>query len=153
MVDRVEIRAAFCDFAVIARLLAGYGSDTKLASAAIGRIERALQAGFRSRDAKVSVWANESDYKSLIRLYVVSDYFKGMPEKKRLDTVYAVLESGGARELVKKISLCIGITWREYDKDFGGGVWIKNIEPSRPNGREAKGRRKASGLAKTSSRN
>ena len=99
-----------------------------MASAAIERIEKVLTEGFRTRGAKVIVWANESDYKDFIRMYVISDYFRGMSDKERLDTIYSVLESSGAKEYIKKISLCIAMTAREYDKEFGEGVWLGRLD-------------------------
>lgn len=74
------------------------------------------------------MWVNESDYKGFIRMYVVSDYFRGMSDKERLDSIYSILESSGAEEYVKKISLCIAMTAREYKKEFGNGVWLGRLD-------------------------
>ena len=57
-------------------------------------------------------------------MYVVSDYFKGMSEKERLGEVFSILESHGAKSLIRKISLCIAMTQREYNQEFGEGVWL-----------------------------
>jgi stress-induced morphogen len=95
-----------------------------LASTTIERVTEALTKGFRAKGAKVEVWANKSDYKDFIRMYVVSDYFKGMSDKERADAVYSALESSAAKESIKKISLCIGMTKREKDEEFGEGAWL-----------------------------
>jgi hypothetical protein len=35
-----------------------------------------------------------------------------------------MLESHGAKAVIRKISLCIAMTEREYDAEFGEGVWL-----------------------------
>jgi len=99
-----------------------------LAATTIERVKEALTKGFRARGAEVEVWANKSDYKGFIRMYVVSDYFKGISDKERADTIYSVLEESAAKDSIKKISLCIGMTKREYDEEFGQGVWLGPTE-------------------------
>jgi len=86
-----------------------------------------LEAGFAKRGEKVVVWADKSDYKDFIRMYVVSDYFRGMSEKERLGEIYSMLESYGAKTAIRKISLCIAMTEGEYDAEFGEGVWLANL--------------------------
>jgi hypothetical protein len=95
-----------------------------LAADAIKALIAALEAGFAEKGEKVVVWADKSDYKDFIRMYVVSDYFKDISEKARLGEIYSVLESFGAKSLIGKISLCIAMTKREYDQEFGGDVWL-----------------------------
>lgn len=95
-----------------------------MAADAIKTVEKALSKAFAAKGAKVVVWADKSDYKDFIRMYVVSDYFRGMGEKDRLGEIYSALESYGAREAIRKISLCIAMTDREYEKEFGEGVWL-----------------------------
>jgi hypothetical protein len=95
-----------------------------LAADAIKTLIAALEAGFAEKGEKVVVWADKSDYKDFIRMYVVSDYFKDMSEKARLGEIYSALESFGAKSLIGKISLCIAMTKREYDQEFGGDVWL-----------------------------
>ncbi|MGB8888245.1 MAG: hypothetical protein WCC87_16060 [Candidatus Korobacteraceae bacterium] len=95
-----------------------------MATDAIENVSRALESGISEKGHRVVVWADKSDYKDFIRMYVVSDYFKGMSEKERLDEIYSILESRGAKSLIKKISLCIAMTKREYEVEFGEGVWL-----------------------------
>jgi len=121
-----------------------------LAATKIGRVKEALTRGFRAKGAEVEVWANKSDYKDFIRMYVVSDYFKGISDKERADTIYSVLEASAARDSVKKISLCIGMTRREYERDFGAGTWIRMPGETR---RAIKSRPRTQRLAKVGSRN
>ncbi len=95
-----------------------------MATDAIKRVNNALEAGLAEKGEKVVVWADKSDYKDFFRMYVVSDYFKGMSEKERLGEIYSILESRGAKSLIRKISLCIAMTKREYNQEFGEGVWL-----------------------------
>lgn len=90
-------------------------------------MSRALEKGFAEKGEKVAVWAYKSDYKDFIRMYVVSDYFKNMSDKERLGEIYSLLDSHGAKALVGKISLCIAMTRREYDREFGGDVWLGSL--------------------------
>lgn len=87
-------------------------------------MKNALNAAFAETDNDVAVWADKSDYKDFIRMYVVSDYFKRLPEKERLARIYSMLESHGAKSLIRKISLCIAMTESEYERDFGAGLWL-----------------------------
>jgi len=98
-----------------------------LATNSIETVERALRAGFAKRGEKVVVWANKSDYRDFIRMYVVSDYFRDMSEKERLGEIYSILKSYGAKALIRKISLCIAMTKGEYDTEFGEGVWLGDL--------------------------
>ncbi len=95
-----------------------------MATDAIKSIEKALEKAFDAKDAKVVVWVDKSDYKDFVRMYVVSDYFRGMSEKERLSEIYSMLEEYGAKEIIGKISLCIAMTNREYEEEFGEGVWL-----------------------------
>ncbi len=98
----------------------------------ITSVKRALRKGFAKRGEDVVVWANMSDYKDFIRMYVVSDYFRNMPEKERLGEIFSILESNGARAMVRKISLCIAMTKEEYDAEFGGDTWLDDLGESHP---------------------
>ena len=95
-----------------------------MATDAIKTVTSALETAFAEKGKDVEVWADKSDYKDFIRMYVVSDYFRGMPQKERLAEIYSMLESHGAKNLIRKISLCIGMTKREYKLEFGDGVWL-----------------------------
>jgi hypothetical protein len=95
-----------------------------LATSSIATVSRALKEGFKEKGQKVFVWADKSDYKDFIRMYVVSDYFRGMTEKERLGEIYSVLNGHGAKDLIGKISLCIAMTKGEYDSEFGEDVWL-----------------------------
>lgn len=90
-----------------------------IATNSVKAIKRALEKGFAARGKKVGVWADKSDYKDFIRMYVVSDYFREMSEKERLGEIYSMLESYGAKGLIRKISLCIAMTRSEFEKEFG----------------------------------
>ena len=92
-----------------------------MANDAITTIETALRKGFAAKEAEVYAVAQKSDYKDFIRLYVVSDYFRGMAEKERLDAIYSMLQSFGAGSLIERISLCIGMTTKEHLEQFEGG--------------------------------
>ena len=85
-------------------------------------VERALESGFRSKGAKVWVLAEKSDYKDFIRMYVISDFFRRKREKDRLGEIFSILEQNGAKDAIAKISLCVPMTKREYDKEFGRGL-------------------------------
>ncbi len=98
------------------------------ATNSINIVKRALERGFAEKSEEVVVWADKSDYKDFIRMYVVSDYFKSKSEKERLSAIYSMLESYGANDLIGKISLCIAMTKREYDKEFGEDVWLGVID-------------------------
>ena len=95
-----------------------------MATKSITAVNRALETGFAKKGEKVVVWADKSDYKDFIRMYVVSDFFRDMSDKERLGEIYSMLESYGAKDLIGKISLCIAMTKREYDEEFGGDAWL-----------------------------
>lgn len=121
-----------------------------MAADSIKAVERALKNGFTEKGEEVVVRAYKSDYKDFIRMYVISDYFKGKSEKERLGAVHSTLESHGAKGLFSRISLCIAMTKREYDKEFGGDIWlgvIDNVD------RGAKPRPRSHRLAKAHGRN
>ena len=98
-----------------------------MAGNSITTVSRALETGFAKRGEKVVVWADKSDYKDFIRMYVVSDFFRDMSDKERLGEIYSMLESCGARDVIRKISLCIAMTKREYDEEFGGDAWLGDL--------------------------
>jgi len=93
-----------------------------LAKNGIKLVEQALETGFRSRSAKVWILAEKSDYKDFIRMYVVSDFFRRKRMKDRLGEIFSMLEDNGAKDVMAKISLCVPLTKREYDKEFGLGL-------------------------------
>jgi len=93
-----------------------------MARNAIKLVERALENGFRSKGVKVRVFAEKSDYKDFIRLYVVSDFFRRKREKDRIGEILSVLEENGAKEELPKLSLCVGMTISEYEKEYRVGV-------------------------------
>jgi len=92
-----------------------------LAKNGIKLVEQALETGFRSRSARAWVLAEKSDYKDFIRIYVVSDFFRRKRMKDRLGEVFSMLEDNGAKDIMVKISLCVPLTKRESDKEFGLG--------------------------------
>lgn len=120
-----------------------------MAAGAIATVTKALEKGFSEKGAKVYVAAEKSDYKDFIRMYVVSDYFRGMGEKDRLGEIFSILESFGAKSVIAKVSLCIAMTKREYEREFGAGTWIGMVGETY---REMKGRPKVRRLAKIGSR-
>ena len=109
------------------KFLTGYEGSAKLATNSIKTVERALRKGLAERGESVVVWANKSDYRDFIRIYVVSDYFRNMSEKERLGEVFSILESFGAKAMIRKISLCIAMTKEEYDAEFGEDVWLGDL--------------------------
>ena len=98
-----------------------------MAADAIKTVTSALQKGLAERGEKAVVWADKSGYKDFIRMYVVSEFFDGMHEKERLGEIYSILEAHGAKDLIGKMSLCIAMTKREYEEEFGGDVWLGDI--------------------------
>ena len=93
-----------------------------MAKDAIKIVEGALEIGFRSKGARVWILAEKSDYKDFIRMFVISDFFRRKREKDRLGEIFSMLEQNGAKEAIAKISLCVAMTKREYDKEFSRGV-------------------------------
>ena len=93
-----------------------------MAKNGIKLVEKALESGFRSRGAKVWILAEKSDYKDFIRMYVVSDFFRRKRSKDRLGEIFSMLEQNGAKDLLANISLCVPMTKREYDKEYGLGL-------------------------------
>ena len=88
-------------------------------------IEKALEKGFSSKGAKLFYFrAEKSDYKNFIRMFVISDFFRRKSEKERLGEVLSMLEEYGAKNLMKRISLCVVMTKREYEREFGRGVFL-----------------------------
>jgi hypothetical protein len=91
---------------------------------AIKIVKEALEKGFASKRVKVFSFAEKSDYKNFIRLFVISDFFRRKTEKERLGAVLSMLEDNGARTVIAKISLCVVMTKREYEREFGRGVFL-----------------------------
>jgi hypothetical protein len=87
-------------------------------------VKEALEKGFTSKGAKVFSFAEKSDYKNFIRLFVISDFFRRKSEKERLGEVLSMLEENGAKSLITRISLCVVMTKREYEREFGRGVFL-----------------------------
>jgi hypothetical protein len=87
-------------------------------------VKKALEKGFASKGAKVFSFAEKSDYKNFIRLFVISDFFRRKSEKERLGEVLSMLEKNGAKSVMTRISLCVVMTKREYEKEFGRGVFL-----------------------------
>jgi hypothetical protein len=95
-----------------------------MARDAIKIVKEALEKGFASNRAKVFSFAEKSDYKNFIRLFVISDFFRRKSEKERLGEVLSVLEENGAKSVMTRISLCVVMTKREYEREFGRGVFL-----------------------------
>jgi hypothetical protein len=87
-------------------------------------VKEALAKGFASKRANAFSFAEKSDYKNFIRLFVISDSFRGKSEKERLGEVLSMLEENGARNVMTRISLCVVMTKREYEREFGRGVFL-----------------------------
>jgi len=95
-----------------------------MAADGIKIVKEALEKGFASKRAKMFSFAEKSGYKNFIRLFVISDFFRGKNEKERLGEVLSMLEENGARGMVTKLSLCVVMTAREYEREFGRGVFL-----------------------------
>jgi hypothetical protein len=95
-----------------------------MARDAIKIIKEALEKGFAFKRAKVFSFAEKSDYKNFIRLFVISDFFRRKSEKERLGEVLSMLEENGAKSVRARISLCVVMTKREYEREFGRGVFL-----------------------------
>jgi len=87
-------------------------------------VKKALEKGFFSKGARVFLFTEKSDYKDFIRMFVVSDFFRGKNNKERLGEVFDVMEEFGAKDMIAKVSLCVAMTKREYEKEFGRGVFL-----------------------------
>ncbi len=90
----------------------------------IKRVEKALKKGFAAKGVAVRLFTEKSDYKDFIRMYVISNFFRGKSNKERLGEVFAILEEFGAKDAIAKISLCVAMTEREYEREFGQGVFL-----------------------------
>ena len=77
-----------------------------MASDGIKIVKEALEKGFASKRAKFFSFAEKSDYKNFIRLFVISDFFRRKSEKERLGEVLSMLENNGAKNVRERISLC-----------------------------------------------
>jgi len=93
----------------------------------IKTVEKALKKGFASRGAKVFFFTERSDYKDFIRMFVISDFFRRKSNKERLGEVFEILEENGAEDEIAKISLCVAMTNREYDREFGKDTWLGRL--------------------------
>ena len=98
-----------------------------MAKDGIKAVEKALEKGFASKGAKVFFFTERSDYKNFIRIFVISDFFRGKTNKERLGEVFSMLEENGARDAIAKISLCVAMTNREYDREFGKYAWLGRV--------------------------
>jgi hypothetical protein len=87
-------------------------------------VKEALEKGFASKRAKFFSFTEKSDYKNFIRLFVISDFFRRKSEKERLGEVLSMLEENGARSVMTRLSLCVVMTTREYEREFGRGVFL-----------------------------
>jgi len=87
-------------------------------------VERALKKGFAANGAEVRFFAEKSDYKDFIRMYVISDFFRAKNNKERLGEIFDVLAQFGAKEMIAKVSLCVAMTEGEYEKEFGRDVFL-----------------------------
>jgi hypothetical protein len=90
-------------------------------------VEKALEKGFASKGAKVTFFTEKSDYKDFIRMFVISDFFRRKSDKERLGDIFSMLEENGAKDEIAKISLCIAMTNREYDREFGKYTWLGRL--------------------------
>jgi hypothetical protein len=108
-------------------------------------VKEALEKGFASKRAKFFSFAEKSDYKNFIRLFVISDFFRGKSEKERLGEVLSILENNGAKSVRERISLCVVMTKREYEREFGRGTWL--VSDFRKTARAMKSRPKLHRLA------
>jgi len=93
----------------------------------IKTVEKALKKGFAARGAKVFFFTEKSDYKDFIRMFVISDFFRRKSNKERLGKVFEILEENGAKDAIAKISLCVAMTKREYDREFGRHTWLGRL--------------------------
>lgn len=93
----------------------------------IKTVEKALEKGFASKSAGVYFVTEKSDYKDFIRMFVVSDFFRNKTVKERLGEVFSILEENGAKSAISKISLCVAMTRREYDREFGKYTWLGRV--------------------------
>jgi hypothetical protein len=90
-------------------------------------VEKALEKGFASKGAKATVFTEKSDYKDFIRMFVISDSFRGKSSKERLAEIFEMLEENGAKSAITKISLCVTMTDREYEREFGKYTWLGRL--------------------------
>lgn len=90
-------------------------------------VEKALERGFASKGAKAFFFTEESDYKGFIRMFVISDFFRSKTDKERLGEIFSMLEEKGAKDAIAKISLCVAMTNREYDREFGKDTWLGRL--------------------------
>ena len=94
-----------------------------VAGRGIKAVEAALKKGFNAKRAKVWSVTEKSDYKDFIRMFVISNSFRGKGNKERLGEIFSTLEEFGAKNEIAKISLCVAMTEREYEREFGRGTF------------------------------
>lgn len=99
-----------------------------MAKDAIKVVEKALEKGFASKGARVFFFTEKSDYKDFIRMFVISDFFRNKTDKERLGEIFSMLEENGAGDTITKISLCVAMTNREYNREFGEGTWLFRLD-------------------------
>jgi hypothetical protein len=95
-----------------------------MAKDTVKKVEKALKKGFAAKGDVFFSFTEKSDYKDFVRMYVISDLFRGKNEKERLGEIFEMLETNGAAETISKISLCIAMTNREYEREFGKDVFL-----------------------------
>ena len=88
-------------------------------------VEKALEKGFASKGD--FFFTEKSDYKDFIRMFVISDSFRRKTNKERLGEIFSVLEENGAKDAIAKISLCLAMTNREYEREFGKDTWLGRL--------------------------
>jgi hypothetical protein len=98
-----------------------------MAKNGIKTVGKALEKGFASKGAKVFFFTEKSDYKDFIRIFVISDFFRGKTDKERLGEIFSMLEENGAEDEVAKVSLCVAMTNREYNREFGKDTWLGRL--------------------------
>jgi hypothetical protein len=116
-----------------------------MARDAIKIVKDAVVKGFASKRAKMLCFVEKSDYKNFMRLYVISDFFRRKSEKERLGAVLEMLEENGAQSVMSRISLCVAMTKREYEREFGRGTFLGVGVPG--SARASKSRPKLRGIA------
>ena len=87
-------------------------------------VEKALEKGFNAKGAVARFFTEKSDYKDFVRMYVISDFFRGRNNKERLGEIFDVMKDFGAKDMIAKMSLCVAMTEREYVREFGRGTFL-----------------------------
>jgi len=100
-----------------------------MAKSGLSDVEKALKKGFASKGASVTVSTEKSGFKDFIRIFVVSDFFRYKNKKERLGEIFSMLEENGAKDALGRISLCVTMTKREHDREFGKHSWVGRLGP------------------------